>query len=171
MKIISHRGLLNGPDKDKENTIEAINECITHGMYAEIDIRYDNLINVWGLGHDRIETEINDIQSFFKNYGKYCILHAKTITTFAELINNYLSYDLEFFAHDIDMCALTYNRFIWHYPGILPLSKTSIAVLPELGSISYQEHIKLLAKSELIAGICTKYPLIWKNTIERNNNV
>ena len=41
MKIISHRGYLNGSDSIKENSIQSVNECIELGFDIDIDINID----------------------------------------------------------------------------------------------------------------------------------
>ena len=40
MKVISHRGNLNGPNKQTENTIESIKTAINLGFDVEIDVWY-----------------------------------------------------------------------------------------------------------------------------------
>lgn len=50
MKIISHRGNLNGPNKQTENTIESIKLAINLGFDVEIDVWY--IDNILYLGHD-----------------------------------------------------------------------------------------------------------------------
>ena len=39
MIIISHRGNLDGPDKERENNPHFIDDCITKGFDVEIDLR------------------------------------------------------------------------------------------------------------------------------------
>ena len=50
MKLIAHRGNLHGPNPDKENSTDYINEAIESGYNVEIDVWFIN--NKWYLGHD-----------------------------------------------------------------------------------------------------------------------
>ena len=38
MKMIAHRGLLSGPDKDLENRPEQIDTALSKGFEAEVDV-------------------------------------------------------------------------------------------------------------------------------------
>ena len=65
MKLIAHRGNINGPNKEKENKPEYIIEAINKGYYVEIDLWLidDKLY----LGHDNPqyvieETFLSDIE-------------------------------------------------------------------------------------------------------------
>ena len=51
MKFIAHRGLFQGPDKDKENNPDQICEALGKGFDVEIDLRCDESNNLF-LGHD-----------------------------------------------------------------------------------------------------------------------
>ena len=42
MKLIAHRGNINGRDLSTENTPDQITACIKQGYDVEVDIRYDN---------------------------------------------------------------------------------------------------------------------------------
>ena len=56
MNLISHRGNIDGPQLDKENSPNYINEAIEAGYNVEIDIWFVN--NKWYLGHDNPTYEI-----------------------------------------------------------------------------------------------------------------
>jgi hypothetical protein len=56
MKLIAHRGNINGPNKEKENNPDYIFTALKLGYDAEIDIWYIN--NKWYLGHDNPVFEI-----------------------------------------------------------------------------------------------------------------
>ena len=51
MKIIAHRGLVNGPDKNKENTLPTIMSALGLGFDVEVDVWLQN--NQLKLGHDK----------------------------------------------------------------------------------------------------------------------
>ena len=50
MILISHRGNINGPITEKENSPEYISDAINKGYNVEIDVWYEN--QVFFLGHD-----------------------------------------------------------------------------------------------------------------------
>ena len=57
MYLISHRGNLNGIQKNRENSPSYINEAIEKGYNVEVDVRYEK--NKFFLGHDFNQYEIN----------------------------------------------------------------------------------------------------------------
>ena len=78
MKIISHRGNINGSQPNKENSLNYINEAIESGYNVEIDmwLQNDNLF----LGHDAPEWQI-DPQFLKSNYAQLWI-HCKNDAAF-----------------------------------------------------------------------------------------
>lgn len=120
MIYIAHRGLFDGPDKEKENHPEQIRLAISKGYDAEVDVWYKD--EKWFLGHDGPTYEIDD--EFL--YTKGLWIHAKNIDAFYELSFR----NLNFFWHQEDDYTLTSKGFIWTYPG-KSLSKLSICVMPE----------------------------------------
>jgi glycerophosphoryl diester phosphodiesterase len=50
MKLIAHRGNINGPNPLRENSIDYIEEAISEGFDVEIDLRVED--NQCYLGHD-----------------------------------------------------------------------------------------------------------------------
>ena len=52
MKLIAHRGNINGSDPLEENSPEYIEAAIAEGYDVEIDIRYDTFDKKLYLGHD-----------------------------------------------------------------------------------------------------------------------
>jgi len=59
MKIISHRGNLNGPDKEVENSPTQVDICISKGFDVEIDLWYDESEKSLLLGHDLGEYKVD----------------------------------------------------------------------------------------------------------------
>ena len=51
MKLIAHKGNVNGPDSSKENTPAQIEWCIDNGYDVEIDVRYNSENDKFYLGH------------------------------------------------------------------------------------------------------------------------
>lgn len=115
MKIISHRGNINGINIDLENNpihIENLSKIID----CEIDVwMIDN--NLF-LGHDAPQYKIN--KSFLKKPNLWC--HAKNLTA----LNFMLNEGIICFYHNTDDFTLTSNGFIWTYPLKESCEKTII---------------------------------------------
>jgi hypothetical protein len=107
MKIISHRGNLNGPNPSTENSIPAINIALSHGFDVEIDIWHKN--NNWYLGHDKPQYLIDE--SFLQNKKLWC--HAKNLNALYLMLKNK---KINCFWHQNDEFALTSKGYIWTYP-------------------------------------------------------
>jgi len=120
MYLISHRGNLNGIQKDKENEPGYINTAINKGFDVEVDVRFEN--NKFFLGHDFSQFEIN--KEFLLNKKIWC--HAKT----SEALSALDKIKAHFFWHQEDDYTITSKGYIWTYPGKKLFSK-SICVLPE----------------------------------------
>jgi glycerophosphoryl diester phosphodiesterase len=158
MKIIAHRGLLQGPDKTKENTIEGVERCLSAGFDVEIDVRYDgnHLLNV---GHD--STNFKVIPSWL--YNDKLWIHTKDIETFEYLRDTDRNKELNYFYHTNEDFVLTSKGYIWAYPG--KIVKDSVWLFPERELEKYNYSC---IKSRLFnhIGICTDYPVIMKHIIE-----
>jgi hypothetical protein len=107
MKIISHRGNLNGPNPSTENSIPAINVALYHGLDVEIDVWFKN--DKWYLGHDKPKYIIDE--SFLENKRLWC--HAKNLNAFNLMLKNK---KINCFWHQNDDFALTSKGYIWTYP-------------------------------------------------------
>ena len=142
MKIISHRGNINGSDKERENNPNYINEAIESGCDVEIDIWL--IDNKWYLGHDGPTYKIEYNFLFDSRFW----LHAKNGEAFDKLLND-KNYDFNVFWHTTEDWVLTSKKYIWTYPNKKLYSK-SICVLPELG---YEGNIKECY------GICSDFTL------------
>ena len=120
MYLISHRGNINGIQKDKENSPEYISDAINKGFDVEVDVRLEN--DKFFLGHDFSQFEIN--KEFLLNKKIWC--HAKTNEALLAL----QEIKAHFFWHEEDDYTITSKGYIWTYPGKKLLPK-SICVLPE----------------------------------------
>ena len=126
LKLISHRGNINGPDPTTENKNQQILKCINEGLDVEIDIW--NINSKLFLGHDEpVETLDLDL---LDKHERQLWCHAKNFEAFAVLLN---LEDINCFWHQEDDYTITSNGFIWAYPG-KKLNKYSIAVMPELNN-------------------------------------
>ena len=125
MKLIAHRGNLNGKFESYENEPNYIDLAIHKGYDVEVDVWYENN-NLW-LGHDKPQYVVDF--GWFKDRSEYLWIHCKNIE--ALLYFKDCGYDAHYFWHEEDTVTLTSKNYIWAYPGKQPI-KNSIAVMPEL---------------------------------------
>ena len=124
MKLIAHRGNINGPNKEQENKPEYLINALNEGYYIELDLWYiDN--NLY-LGHDEPQYKIK--YSFLLENKDKMYVHCKNIQALHYIL--YKNDDIECFFHDLDECVLTSKGNIWTFPGKL-LTDKSICVMPE----------------------------------------
>ena len=148
MKLIAHRGNINGPNKENENKISQIYKCINSGFDVEIDI---HLINKkLYLGHDKGE-EIISIKEL-KEIREKCWIHCKNIEALTYFYRNQDKFN--FFWHEKDSYCLTSLGYIWTYPGT-QITSECVLVMPEL-TINKKDFLNLNKSN--FHGICTDYP-------------
>lgn len=159
MIFISHRGNIDGPNPERENSPDYILEAIDKGYEVEIDLWYHK--GEWYFGHDK-PTYIVNLADYYKFIDKIWF-HCKNLESYGSLLisKNFVISGSEldggekFFWHQNDDYALTSNNKIWTYPG-KELCQFSICVLPE--NVDYpDEEIKICY------GICSDYISDYKN--------
>lgn len=145
MKLIAHRGNINGVNKIKENLPEYILEAINLNYDCEIDIRL--IDNVLYLGHDTPSYKI-DINFLLNNSMKLWI-HCKNYEALGYLIQYK---ELNIFWHQTDEYTITSKGYIWCYPEQTPPKKSiSIILMPELNNFnSLKDNMECY-------GICSDY--------------
>lgn len=142
MKLISHRGNINGPNKERENNLDYIDEAIGAGYEVEIDLwSFEGKLY---LGHDipQYPVTVEWLESRLSKLWVHCknVEALETAYWFKDMKH------LNFFWHETDTVTLTSQGFIWAYPGKQPIAD-SIAVMPEL----HDEDI------EHCRGVCSDY--------------
>ena len=139
MKLISHRGNLNGKIPKEENSPKYILNALKEGFDVEIDVWYkdDNFF----LGHDGPEYEVET--KFLENKKLWC--HAKNLDALFNLSKTNSIY----FWHQEDDYTLTSNGYIWTYPGKI-LTPKSICVLPETSKINEIHDIHVINSKRFI---------------------
>ena len=130
MKLISHKGNLNGQQVDYENSPSYVETAINLGYDVKIDVRIKD--NKLFLGQDEPQYQL-DID-WLEKYHTKLWLHCKDI----EIIEKFNDFDnrgshLNYFWHETDTVTLTSKGYLWAYQGKQPI-KGSIAVLPELNN-------------------------------------
>lgn len=148
MKLISHRGNINGTNPIEENRPKYIENAISMGFDVEIDIRYDIKTSTLWLGHDEPQYMITWWWLTGKSSNLW--IHCKDITTFHEFSTNTSEYN--YFWHQNDDYTLTSKNNIWSYPGKIYTNNTVI-VMPEWDNRNWDT-----LKSANCYGICTDYP-------------
>ena len=143
MRLIAHRGLLQGPDKAIENSPQQILLALSKGYDCEIDLW--KIRDEWWLGHDGPQYKVDE--PFIGKQGLW--IHCKNLSALHELSIRAIQY--VYFWHQEDDFTLTSNQYIWTYPT-KDLTDNSIAVLPETCG-NYWEHVKQVP----IFGVCTDY--------------
>lgn len=134
MKLIAHRGLIEGPNKHLENQPAQVERSLARGYDCEIDLWvFDNRLY---LGHDG--PQYNITREFLEQPGLW--VHAKHLPALEWLLDTELNY----FWHQEDYYTLTSHHWIWAYPG-QPVTSRSVQVMPEtadpsLNNIDWHAH-------------------------------
>lgn len=145
MKLISHRGNLNGKNTEKENNPNYILEALEFGFDVEIDVWVVD--NVYYLGHDEPMYEIKE--RFLENDYFWC--HAKNYEALYKMLENK---KIHCFWHQEDDHTITSNGFIWSYPSI-EKNYNSICVLPETNKLIKEQ-------TQNYIGVCSDFILNYK---------
>lgn len=126
MKLIAHRGNINGPNKSRENSLEYIDEAINLGYDVEIDIRHDSQEKKLYLGHDESQYEVS--MAWLVDRKDKLWIHCKDLSSLKLFSDNQIEFN--YFWHQTDDFTLTSNGYIWTYPG-KPHTSNSVVVMPE----------------------------------------
>jgi hypothetical protein len=138
IKLISHRGNVNGKNPNKENSPSYIDAAIKQGYDVEVDVWVEQ--NLIFLGHD-VGCYGVDLDWLMERASNLW-LHLKN----PEAVIYFMTSKFNYFIHDKDMATLTSKGHVWVYPGFQPIPG-SIAVLPEIYGESVDTNI----------GICSDY--------------
>ena len=142
MKLIAHRGLVNGPNKNLENQPYQIQTVLKNGHDCEIDLwTFDGRLY---LGHDGPQYSVTE--NFIEHPGLW--IHAKNLEA---LIYCQSKIILNYFWHENDAYTLTSKGYIWAYPG-KPLTNNSVMVLPE-----WEDATLSNVKDVNCYGVCTDF--------------
>lgn len=127
MKLIAHRGNIDGPNPSEENKPEYIERAMLNGYDVEIDIRYDVFNRKLYLGHDESQYHIDWF--WLSKYRDFLWIHCKNIEALYEFA--YGTSGFNYFWHQEDDFTLTSKKCIWTYPGKTYTSR-SVIVMPEI---------------------------------------
>ena len=149
IKIISHRGNLNGPQPKFENNIEQVEKCLNLGIEVEIDLWFVD-DNYW-LGHDNPEFKVSLI--WLMDRQDLLWIHCKNINALCSLQTK--APNLNFFWHEQDAYTLTSKGWLWCYPNKQVPAPTlikgirAVSVMPEVNQTDFKNF----------SAICTDIPL------------
>ncbi len=167
MRFISHRGNYQGPSSIQENDPYVIerrfDDYLSNGIFVECDLW---LTDALYLGHDRPQYKVDG--QWIYRHKDFLYLHAKNREALEFIVNC----QIEGFFHDRDDFTLTYNGYIWAYPGILNPGKKTIIVLPERSLINVTEwSVKEFYKEHGTNwfGMCTDYPEMFRKIYNDND--
>lgn len=144
MKIISHRGNVNGPITDDENKPSYIDCAIQSGYGVEIDVRCAN--GQFYLGHDLPTYVISS--RWILDRSKELWVHCKNLEAAHQL--GELSHELRCFCHTSDSYVWITNGNIWvHDVGLTLNDKCVIPLMTKQDIENYNGGV--------VYGICTDF--------------
>jgi hypothetical protein len=144
MKIISHRGNINGPVPEKENRPSYIDAAIGLGYEVEVDLRF--IDEEFWLGHDVPQYKIN--MSWMKLRTDNLWYHCKDIESCLELIK--INAGFKYFCHNGDDYVITSTGNLWVHDLTKTINENCIIPLLDTHDISKYCNNKPFA-------ICTDY--------------
>jgi hypothetical protein len=148
MFLIAHRGNTNGPNKERENAPDYIDEALAMGYDVEVDVWVvDGAIL---LGHDKPENKINKLFLNERKNKLWC--HAKNLGALVFLLRE----NFNTFSHDNDPYVITSKGYIWASPHSEFTSET-IAVMPEWNNYAIEDISHC-------TGVCSDFVGTLKNT-------
>ncbi len=142
MKLIAHRGNINGRMESWENEPSYLDLAISKGYDVEVDVWYKDKM-LW-LGHDKPQYVI-DFRWIRDRISKLWI-HCKNVEAINFFNDYFKHYNFNYFWHETDTVTLTSLNNIWAFPHKQPI-KNSIAVMPEIFNDDVSQAI----------GVCSDY--------------
>jgi len=125
MKLISHRGNLEGPNPERENHPDYIIEAIQAGYDVEIDVWFKD--GKFYLGHD--EPQYLFPYDLLNGYYNKLWIHCKDMDSLSNLNElDSSGQKLNYFSHENDLGVLTSKGYIWS----ANVYKRGILVMPEV---------------------------------------
>jgi hypothetical protein len=142
MILISHRGNLNGRDPYRENSPDFVHKAANAGFDVEVDVWFVG--SQYFLGHNEPQYEV-DLE-WLKSLPLWC--HAKNEEALAKL----LAAKVHCFWHENDRFTLTSRGIPWCFPNNYQTNGITVLLGEKDLEFSYD-----------VLGICTDYPITWRN--------
>jgi len=146
MKIIAHRGNLDGPNPLEENSIDYIENAISEGFDVEIDLRVED--DQCYLGHD--DPQYLATIEWLTKHKDFLWIHCKNREALEKMSSSVVEFN--YFWHEIDCYTITSKGIGWVYPKNAHYQK-SVIVLPET-FLNFDEFDK---NNYNCYGICSDY--------------
>ena len=143
MIVISHRGNINGPVPEKENTPEYIDSALEQGFDVEVDVWWQD--GVW-LGHDAPEYKVS--KDWLKKRASNLWVHCKNLEA-----AYFLRKEFKCFCSDTDPYCFMSKGHIW--VNDVTARPPEKCVVPLLGL----DDIKNYKFMDAAFAVCTDYPL------------
>ena len=141
MKIIYHRGNINGKSPDEENNPFHLLNAISVGFDVEADVWWRN--DVFWLGHDEPVWRLSE--TLLVEIKDRAWLHCKNL----EAVQKFMGTDYHWFWHEEDKVTLTSKGYIWCFPGY------------EVEGGIMVDHGQDIKPGIIMAGVCTDEPASW----------
>ncbi len=165
MKLIAHRGNIDGSYPMYENSPEYIDVAISKGYDVEIDLWRKDNSNF--LGHDKGIYKVS-LSWLLERHDKLWI-HCKNLDAlwYFNQPDHNLHYNTNYFWHQYDDFTLTSRGFIWTYPS-KPLTSNSIVVLPEVDNLDKMDWFSPFINSGCV-GVCSDFVERIRDVLENFN--
>jgi len=157
MIYISHRGNLEGIDKERENSLSYIDEAIALGYEAEVDLRLND--GRLFFGHDT--PDYNVTHAWLQKRKNKLWIHVKDYKSLVWLLNS--EEDYRYFCHESDKYTLTSNGYVWSHD--LKNNMINKCIVP---LISKEQVMNFTQRS--FYGVCTDYPVFCKKHFSNIHN-
>ena len=151
IKIISHRGNIDGPIPNKENRPSYIDCALSSGYNVEVDIRC--IDGKYWLGHDTPDYQVN--LEWINKRKDNIWFHCKDL----ESSSKFTSLDAICFCHTSDPYVLVNNSYIWVHDLTMKLDENCIIPL-----INQFDIINF--NNKFVYGICTDYVTFCKYNLK-----
>lgn len=123
IRLIAHRGNIEGDNPDSENHPEQI-EQVVNKFDCEVDLRFKEKSSELFLGHDGLDYKVE--LEWLVNFKERLWIHCKDYASLNFLSLN--NFDLNYFWHQDDDFTLTSKGYIWTYPMKRVGSKSVIVI-------------------------------------------
>ena len=130
MKLIAHKGNIDGPNSVTENHPAQIDKCIAEGYDVEVDLWWDNEERKLWLGHCEPQYEVS--WWWLAGRADNLWIHCKDFTTLHEFTTNTSGYN--YFWHQGDDYTLTSKNYIWSSPG-KPFTSQTVMVIENVEDV------------------------------------
>lgn len=112
MLFISHRGNLNGPIPERENSPQYIDEALAAGFHVEVDVFVDSSGKIW-LGNKSAVLQWSVPYGWLQDRAEHLLLHLKNTEATNLFSSTYTSW--HFFCNEKDPYSLTSKGYILYW--------------------------------------------------------